>query len=179
MTVEKFWNAFWRERLEYDAGKLEPLHYWSGVVGEAFATANLDELIRLEVDFWNHYDARPFEWVATLREAEIRVGILSNLPKVLGEELRKASFLGRPFLEHFDHVTFSYELLSVKPQAPIYHHAFEGLNIAPEHAVFLDDKLPNVHGAIETGLRAEHFLSWEDFVERDVPALYGLPSASL
>ncbi len=179
MTVEHFWEAFWAERLDYDAGKMEPLRYWSGVVGEQFASANLEKLIRHEVEFWNHYDARPFDWIAALRAAGVKVGILSNLPRVLGEELKKATFLGRPFLDHFDHVTFSYELLSVKPQAAIYHHAFEGLGVAPGDALFLDDKLPNVHGAIQTDLKAEHFLSWEDFVERGVAGLYGLPDAAL
>lgn len=179
MTVEHFWEAFWAERLDYDAGKMEPLRYWSGVVGEQFASANLEKLIRHEVEFWDHYDARPFDWIAALRAAGVKVGILSNLPRVLGEELKKATFLGRPFLDHFDHVTFSYELLSVKPQAAIYHHAFEGLGVAPGDALFLDDKLPNVHGAIQTDLKAEHFLSWEDFVERGVAGLYGLPDAAL
>jgi putative hydrolase of the HAD superfamily len=178
LSVDSFWDAFWDERLDYDAGKLEPLRYWTGVTNEAFARANLDTLIRHEVEFWNRYDPRPFHWIAALRAAGIKVGMLSNLPRVLGEALKKERYLGRPFLDHFDHVTLSYELLSVKPQAAIYHHAFEGLGIAPSDALFLDDKLPNVHGAIETGLQAEHFLSWEDFVERDVPGIYGLPEAT-
>ena len=47
---------------------------------------------------------------------DIRTGILSNLPRPLGERLREAD----GFLEHFDHVTFSYELALVKPQREIY-----------------------------------------------------------
>jgi putative hydrolase of the HAD superfamily len=177
LSEHDFWEAFWRERLDYDAGKLEPLRYWTGLMGAEFAAANLTELIRHEVEFWNQYDERPFEWIAKLREASVRVGILSNLPQVLGEALRRERYLGKAFLEHFDHVTFSYELLCVKPQAPIYRHAFQGLGVAPQDALFIDDKLPNVHGAVETGLRAELYTTWEDFVGRDVPGLYGLPSA--
>jgi putative hydrolase of the HAD superfamily len=129
------------------------------------------------VDFWNQYDQRPFQWIAKLRASGIRVGILSNLPRVLGEALRRERYLGQAFLDHFDHVTFSYELLTVKPQAPIYRHAFEGLDVAPGDALFIDDKLPNVHGAIEVGLPAELFTTWEEFVSRGVPSLYGLPDA--
>jgi putative hydrolase of the HAD superfamily len=174
----QFWEAFWKERLDYDAGLLEPLPYWSGVAGAEFAAAHLPELIRHEVEFWNDYDPRPFHWIERLRAAGLRIGILSNLPRVLGEELRRARFLDRPFLDHFDHVTFSYELRVVKPQAPIYRHAVEGLAVAPAEALFLDDKLPNVHGAIEAGLRAEHFTDWSEFVARGVPSLYGLPDAA-
>ena len=177
LTEHAFLEAFWKDRLEYDAGRLSPSEYWQAVAGSRIANDHLDALIGIEVDFWNAYDARPFEWIAALRAAGIRVGILSNLPRVLGEALRSASFLGKPFLEHFDHVTFSYELHVVKPQAAIYRHAFEGLGIAPQDALFLDDKLPNVHGAITTGLRAELFTTWEEFLARDVPRLYGLPDA--
>lgn len=178
LSTEDFLEAFWRERLEYDAGKMEPLAYWSGVTNPDFATTNLDELIRIEVEFWNQYDLRPFHWIDALRVVGVKIGILSNLPRVLGEALRRETFQGREFLTYFDHITFSYELLTVKPQAPIYYHSLEGLGVDPAQALFLDDKLPNIHGAIETGLRAEHYLGWEDFVARDVPRLYGLPDAT-
>jgi putative hydrolase of the HAD superfamily len=169
-----FLERFWKERLTYDAGRLTPLEYWSTVIGRALAEKHLAELVAIEVDFWTEYDERPFQWIGALRAAGIRVGILSNLPQVLGEDLRKKHFLAKRFLDHFDHVTFSYELLTVKPQPAIYHHALAGLGVSPEEALFLDDKLPNVHGAIEVGLRAELFTTWEDFVNRDVPGLYGL-----
>jgi putative hydrolase of the HAD superfamily len=169
LTEHAFLEAFWKKRLEYDAGGLTPLEYWSSVTGTAFAESNLSRLIETEVDFWRTYDQRPLDWIAALRGAGIGVGILSNLPRVLGEDLR-----AKDFVRHFDHVSFSYELLTVKPQAAIYHHALQGLGVEPHEALFLDDKLPNIHGAIDVGLRAELFTTWEDFLERDVPALYGL-----
>jgi putative hydrolase of the HAD superfamily len=174
MTAFAFLEKFWSKRLAYDGGLMEPLEYWITVVGEEFAVQHLDQLIRIEVDFWNTYDERPFAWIAQLRSAGIRVGMLSNLPRVLGEALRKEQFLGRPFYDHFDHLTLSYELKSVKPQHPIYHHAFEGLHVDPARALFIDDKLPNVHGATETGLHAELYTTWEDFLSRAIPATYGL-----
>jgi FMN phosphatase YigB (HAD superfamily) len=50
------------------------------------------------------------------------------------------------------------------------------LGVAPEEALFLDDKFPNVAGAVEVGLRAELFTSWEEFIARNVASLYGLPT---
>ena len=177
MTEHAFLEAFWAERLHYDAGKLSPSEYWTTVTNEAFANENLAKLIEIEIDFWNEYDPRPFDWIAALRRKGLRVGMLSNLPQVLGDALRDTRYLGRPFFDHFDHVTLSCELGSVKPQSPIYRHSFEGLKVNPEEALFIDDKLPNVHGAIETGLRAELFTTWEDFLGRGVPKLYNLPDA--
>jgi putative hydrolase of the HAD superfamily len=177
MTAFEFLEKFWSQRLDYDAGLLEPLDYWTSVTGEAFAAANLDELIRLEIEFWNAYDERPFRWMAQLQAAGIRVGMLSNLPWVLGEALKSEVFLDRPFYDHFDHLTLSYQLNCVKPQARIYQHAFEGLHIDPANALFLDDKLNNVEGAIETGLNAEVFTEWEGFLAARIPTRYGLPEA--
>lgn len=169
LSEHAFLEAFWKERLEYDAGRLTPIEYWTGVTNAAFAREHLARLIEIEVDFWTHYDRRPLEWIGALRAAGIRVGMLSNLPQVLGEDLR-----AKDYFRHFDHVTLSYELLTVKPQAAIYKRAVEGVGVAPEEILFLDDKLPNIHGAIAAGLRAELFTTWEDFLGRDVPGLYGL-----
>jgi putative hydrolase of the HAD superfamily len=77
-------------------------------------------------------------------------------------------------MEHFDHVTFSCELRLFKPQAAIYEHSFQGLKVAPEETLFIDDKIENVEGARAVGMNAELFTTWEEFV-RDVPGRYRLP----
>jgi len=163
LSVEQFSNAFWKPRLEYDAGLLEPAEYWNAVAaaaGTTFDPAMLPTLIRHEVEFWNDFDARVLAWIATLRAKGIRTGILSNLPRVLGEALRATP----GFLNHFDHVTFSYELRMIKPDPGIYHHALDGLGTAPAEALFLDDKQLNVDGALAVGLKAELYTTWEDFL---------------
>ena len=174
LPEHEFLESFWKERLTYDGGKLTPLAYWTTVVGAQFADAHLQKLIDIEVDFWTDYDERPFRWIEQLRASGVKVGLLSNLPEVLADDLRKKHFMGKRFLDHFDHVTFSYELRMVKPQAGIYQHSAQGVGVAPQETLFLDDKLPNVQGAIHVGLRAELFTTWEDFLARDVPSLYGL-----
>ncbi|MEO8098970.1 MAG: HAD family phosphatase [Acidobacteriota bacterium] len=178
LPVTEFVEAFWKDRLEYDAGRLDPLEYWSRVAGPQVAAANLPDLIRQEIHFWNDFDPRPFDWIDQLRDAGIRTAILSNLPRVLSEELRAIDFRGQPFLQHFDYVTFSHELLSVKPEAAIYRHSLEGLGITGPQALFLDDKQPNVDGALAMGIQAELFTTWEDFLAQGMPAKYALPDAT-
>ena len=78
------------------------------------------------------------------------------------------------FLEHFDHVTFSYELRVVKPQAAIYQDAIQGLGVASGDALFLDDRPDNVEGARGVGMQAELYATWEAFAA-DAPLRYGLP----
>jgi putative hydrolase of the HAD superfamily len=174
LPVEEFMRAFWANRIEYDAGRWTPAEYWHSVAqiaGTHFPDSELPALIRREIELWNNYDSRVLRWTRQLRAVGVRTAILSNLPQPLGEELR-----GTPgFLEHFDHVTFSYELGVVKPQPEIYRHAFEGLGIAPAEALFLDDRQDNVDGSCAVGLRGEVYTTWEDFVASGLPARYALP----
>jgi len=116
-----------------------------------------------------------------LRERGFGTAILSNLPRPLGEALR-----ARPgFLEHFDHITFSYELGLIKPERGIYEHAIQGLasrglvsrglGVRGGEVLFLDDRPGNIEGAVEAGLRAQLYPSWEEFAAGDPAARYGLP----
>jgi putative hydrolase of the HAD superfamily len=167
-----FLKAMWKDRLSYDAGQ-DARDYWRGVARNAESSFDDDLIARMierEIEFWSKYDDRVFTWIDHLRASGIRTGILSNLPRPLGERLREVD----GFLNHFDHVTFSYELSLVKPQREIYDDAVRGLNVQPGEALFLDDRTENIQGAKEAGLEAELFVSWEDFVD-EVPQRYGLP----
>lgn len=174
MPLAGFMDAMWVPRLDYDAGLTEPEQYWRLVLGEGYDAARLEAMIQGEVAMWNQYDPRVFAWIAQLKAAGLKIGILSNLPRVLGEALRATP----GFLDPFDHITFSYELKWVKPQPEIYKHAYEGLGVAPGDALFLDDKAPNIEGALATGLRAELFPSWEEFLAGGAIERYALPAPS-
>src|SRR5262249_6986698 len=135
LPVALFLEAFWGRRIEYDAGRIDSRNYWHGVAGAMGVEidgAQLARLVRLEVDFWSRYDERVLAWIRQLREAGVMTGLLSNLPKPLGDELRATGFHKR-----FDHVTFSHELRMVKPERQIYQHSTEGLGVRPEDALFL------------------------------------------
>ena len=173
ITVEAFVRAFWRKRREYDRGT-DATEYWEEIAassGRVFDEATVADMMRREVDFWGRFDARVLSWAQDLRCAGLRTGILSNLPRTLGHKLRADT----GFLDHFDQVTFSYELGVIKPESGIYHHAIDGLGIEPAEALFLDDRPENVEGARDAGIHAEVFTSWEGFLESD-RARYGLPA---
>ena len=175
LPLSVFMSAFWAKRIRYDAGLCEPADYWRGVTGPAFQESQLSKLVRVEIELWNNYDSRVFQWIDQLRSAGYPTAILSNLPRPLGEELRATP----GFLDHFDHVTFSYELLKVKPQPEIYLDAIHGLGVEPAQALFLDDRPDNVEGAHAVGLHAQLYSTWEDFVAAGLPSAYGLPEPGL
>jgi putative hydrolase of the HAD superfamily len=175
LPLETFMQAFWADRIEYDAGRWTPAEYWQAVAenaGTRFEDSRIPTLIRREIELWNNYDSRVMAWTNHLRAAGFLTAILSNLPQPLGEELRATS----GFLDHFDHVTFSYELGVVKPQAEIYRDAITGLGIEPAQALFLDDRQDNVEGSRAVGLRGELYTNWEDFLASGLSAHYALPA---
>jgi len=178
LPLADFMSAFWANRIRYDAGLCEPVEYWHAVAhtaGTRIDEQRIPALIRLEIELWNQYDSRVLAWADQLRAAGYGTAILSNLPRPLGEELRATP----GFLEHFDHVTFSYELRKVKPQPDIYLDEVGGLGVRPEQTLFLDDRPDNVEGAHAVGLHAHLYSTWEDFVAGGIAAAYGLPAPGL
>ena len=175
LTAESFLQDFWRDRLEYDRGQ-DARDYWQAIAAKAnrhLTSTEVQQFVNREIAFWSRFDTRILGWIQDLRNAGLRTGILSNLPRPLGEHLR-----GVPgFLNHFDHITFSYELNLVKPEPGIYRHALGGLGLDPADALFLDDKVENIRGASAVGLTAHLFTTWDEFVQLDL-AGYGLPAPS-
>ncbi|HLH41356.1 MAG TPA: HAD family phosphatase [Bryobacteraceae bacterium] len=173
LTPRELIPLFWARRPEYDAGRLDARGYWSGVAqaaGRKFEEGSLAELVRLEIELWKNFDERVLLWAAHLRSRSFQTGILSNLPRALGEELRATP----GFLDPFDHVTFSYQVGSVKPEPAIYQDAIAGLSLPPGEILFLDDREENVEGARQAGLLAEVFSTWEEFLGRTL-IRYNLP----
>ena len=186
VSVADFERALWTNRLEYDAGRIEPGAYWQEVAelaGSPIENAGR-ALEHLDVEFWSRFDERMLAWVRLLRGHGIATAVLSNLPRPLGEALKRSgasplradgSNERAGFLEHFDHVTFSYELGLVKPERAIYEHAIGGLGVSGGEALFLDDRPRNIEGAIHAGLQAVLYTNWEEFVACDSAGRFGLP----
>jgi putative hydrolase of the HAD superfamily len=63
------------------------------------------------------------------------------------------------WLAGFSQLTWSCELGMVKPNPAIYTYTCEKLGVAPDEALFLDDKPENVRGAEEVGMQAILFTS--------------------
>ena len=178
ISTQELLHIFWANRIDYDAGLVDSRTYWTQIAqaaGRSPAAPGMDAgllrtLVEYEIQLWNNYDQRILSWAAYLRSSGFRTAILSNLPSALGEALRATP----GFLDPFDHVTFSYELKLVKPQAAIYLDAIRGVGVPPYEALFLDDKAENVEGALAVGLQSELYSTWEAF-RAEAGERYNLP----
>jgi putative hydrolase of the HAD superfamily len=160
-----FTELYWSERLDYDKDVISGTEYWQIVAqrgGTIFTERIIEELIDLDNYSWMQFDSVMWEWIDQLRAAGRRVGLISNMPRDLGEALKSRT----QKLSNFDQVTLSYEIHAVKPEPAVYEHCLEGLSTPPEQTLFLDDRIENVQGAELLGIRAIQFTSRDDVMLR-------------
>ena len=158
-----FLHHYWGNRIPYDRGDLTHDEFWDDFARRAGTTYSGDQvrsLIRADIDFWLNLDHRMIDWARSLKHGNGRkIGVLSNMPRELGEHMREHCH----WLRDFDHVTLSYEVRSAKPERAIYEDCLKGLGVEPAEAVFIDDRVENIHAAEAIGIRGFLFESAETF----------------
>jgi len=150
---ERFGAAYWHYRDAYDRGSLNAADYWRNVaadLGRALDATTLAALIAADNAQWTQPNQAMIDWAAALQRAGIRTGVLSNLSGAMEDGVH-AQF---PWLQEFTHTTFSHRLGIAKPDAEIYRHAAEGLGVAPDEILFIDDREENVTAARAAGMVA-------------------------
>jgi putative hydrolase of the HAD superfamily len=165
IPLDRFEELYWKDRLDYDKGSFTGIEYWQALAktdGKVLNLDQIDSLISIDSQSWMHFDEPMWQFVEELRAAGKRVAILSNMPMDLGENIKTQP--GRFSL--FDHVTLSYEVKSVKPEAPIYENCLAGIGTPLKKTVFFDDKIVNVRGAEMLGLDAIEFLDRDTVLKR-------------
>lgn len=81
--------------------------------------------------------------------AHVKVAALSNTSPAHWVEVEKTGLTDK-----IEHLFLSHEIGHLKPNAPAFQAAVDGLQTSPESIVFFDDNLENVHAANEFGLNA-------------------------
>jgi len=153
--VPAFRDAYWAHRLDYDRAELDGATYWQKVaagVGRSFTTAQVTELIRLDIASWLHLRAGTVTLIEDAAAAGYRLALLSNAPAEVAEVVA-----GLPVAAHFEHCAFSYSLRSVKPEPECYRAVLAMLDAGPADVVFLDDRPENVAAAQALGIRSVQF----------------------
>lgn len=164
--VEPFAELYWKERADYDKGVLSGAEYWGGIgmaAGQLLSLSQVGELLELDTRSWMNFDEPMWALLDELKAAGKRLAILSNMPQDLGEAIKQRT----DWFGHFDHVTLSYEVRSVKPEAAIYESCLTGLGTEKARTVFFDDKIANIRGAEMLGISGVEFLD-RDAVLRQV-----------
>ena len=163
LPEQRFHDAYWAYRHDYDRHTLSALPYWRAVAahaGTAFSDAQIDRLIELDVDVWTNMNDRMVAFAQRLQHAGIRTGILSNI----GDAMARGIVARLPWLAGFYHCTWSYALGLAKPEPAIYLKTAEALDTAPAGILFIDDREENVEAAAQLGFQTIRFTDSESFL---------------
>jgi epoxide hydrolase-like predicted phosphatase len=95
--------------------------------------------------------------ITLLKEAGIKVGIISNIGQGMAE-----SSLGSD-IKLFDVLVLSGDTGFVKPDHQVYEIAIKKLNLKPAECLFFDDIPRNVRGAEAIGMHAVHYRGLLDY----------------
>jgi putative hydrolase of the HAD superfamily len=166
LSPQIFNDLYWSRRAEYDRGDLTTSQYWQDIAerGNSQISASLiEQLTTLDTESWLHFDEVMWDWLKELRADGKRLGILSNMPRDLGEALKKK----KERMAAVDHATLSYEVDLTKPDAAIYKYCLQQLGAEAKDALFFDDRPENVEAAERVGIRSIQFLD-RDKVLADV-----------
>ncbi len=151
-------DTLWRDM---QAGKLSERDYWyqrasetGRLVGEEWQSLpQFLQRIRGD-DPLTAIRPEALHAISIAHKAGRRLAILSNeLDLFYGTGFRAKL----PFLADFDLIVDATYTGILKPDARAYAFVTDGLALAPEDCVFVDDQMKNIRGAQAIGMRAVHF----------------------
>lgn len=169
-----FQEIYWRNRHAYDLDELSGTGYWQEVVREAGTTNSsqlIPELTTLDNQLWTTPNPVMIGWVRLLRARGLKTAIISNMPRNVGDYLRRTA----QWIELFDHLCFSGEMKIGKPDPAIYRACLDALGVPAAQALFIDDREVNVKPALAVGMHGLVFQSVEQ-LQTDL-APYGLAAS--
>lgn len=157
VSFETFYQLWEESRGPYDRGDFTADEYWLQLAKQTNSAldANQIEILRqAEVEIWAHTNPDMMSWVSQLHAAEIKTGLLTNMPWDLVKYVQNCAWM-----EHFVFKTFSAEVRLIKPDPRIYEHTLRGLGVAAKEALFVDDREVNINAARALGIHSILFQS--------------------
>jgi putative hydrolase of the HAD superfamily len=159
LSEEHLHHGYWAHRHAYDRGDINAEAFWNQAAGTKITPTQLDQLIAADVKYWGQLNPPMIDWAQRLQRAGIPIGILSNMPDAMEIGLRAL----HPWIEAFDHHTWSHALNLAKPEPAIYRHAAEGLATPPANILFIDDRADNIEAALAAHMQAIQYTTHNAF----------------
>jgi putative hydrolase of the HAD superfamily len=156
LPPDRFEALYWTDRHAYDEGKLTGMAFWQKLVRDAqldLSQSTIEELNEWDARMWTTQNPAMVAWQVRLKKHGLKTAILSNMgDSVLARIEREFAWING-----FDVLVWSYQLLMAKPDPQIYLHALAQLGTKPDETLFIDDKRVNVDAAIALGMQAIEF----------------------
>jgi putative hydrolase of the HAD superfamily len=151
-------RIYWDNRQTYDRGLVNGKAYFKNIladVGIFPGDSVIEEMIQRDVKSWSVINAETERLMRDIKQAGLKVGILSNMVQPFLDIVRN----DMPVFRIPDGSVYSCEVDTVKPERKIYELLLSVLDCEAGELVFFDDTEINVAAAEKLGIRA--FL-WRD-----------------
>jgi putative hydrolase of the HAD superfamily len=152
---EKFWAAYFTHRDGLDQGAGGVAAYWRAIaddIGARWDEARVHELWAADFRSWLSVNPATVDVLTDLRAGGTPLALLSNAGPDYASYFRHG-----PLGDFFPACYVSGELGLLKPDAEIYRHVLDDLEITPAQAVFVDNRESNVAGAEALGVTGHVF----------------------
>jgi putative hydrolase of the HAD superfamily len=153
--VQELMDRYWESRRAYDVADLDVAAYWQQVgrgFGRSYTDAEIAELSRVDCSMWLRLQSGTVALVRDLAAAGVPLALLSNAPADVAAAVSQLSELAG-----FEHLIFSCELKTGKPDPACYQAALATLGASADDVIFIDDRAENVAAAAALGLRSVQF----------------------
>ncbi len=165
VSQPEFQKQYWGFRDIYDRGEVNGAQYWekiAGLNGKHLANGDVEQLIAWDNDQWTNLTPEMLDFARREQASGKKIAILSNMQREMLAFMRKKF----DWLDEFNVQMYSCEVGIVKPNPEIYLKCCTKLGSRPGSTLFVDDKQPNIDGAIAAGLQALLFHGERSEVER-------------
>jgi putative hydrolase of the HAD superfamily len=159
LAIRREASAFWKDESVVGHWRLDLDGAREIVVGKALAAEGLDTSLAHTIAFdyarLHREHLRPFDdafsTLDALREAGLRVGLITNGPKALQRDKIDRFGIER----YMDVIVIEGEFGAGKPERAVFAHALNAVSAEPDQAWHIGDNLyADVGGAVAAGLNA-------------------------
>ncbi len=152
LPEDRFRHFYSSLRHGYDRGDLKAHEYWGEIArltGVQVSPSQVRQLREIDLAMWSRLNSSVLRWAGQLRSSGIKTAVLSNMHDDMVQKIRNEP----TWTQAFDCLTLSSAIRIAKPDAAIFRHCLESLDVTPNEALFVDDREVNVRAAQELGIR--------------------------
>ncbi len=135
---------------QFEKGEFSPLDYKEYVSDKLGLEISEREFYKVWNDVFNDLDPRIDQLLRVLK-SKLRLVVLTNTNEI---HANKWKIMYKSIIEYFEEIFCSYEIHVRKPKRKAYEIVLEYLQLESKFVLFLDDKLENVNGASDIGIRS-------------------------
>lgn len=155
--VDDLWAAFHKEVKEKEVA---PRQFFDDYAKKHYWKVDLNEITDRAAQKANKVYQDMQNLIIKLKQANYRIGLLSNVGEKGAKNIRKNGFY-----DPFDPVILSCEIGVSKPDPKAYLHLLTALQVPAEKCIFIDDKASNIDAAKALHIDGIHYISVEELVK--------------